>query len=258
MKELEGKRIIVTGGASGMGAATVRAFARAGADVASLDIADEAGTAVADAATVTGPGKVHYHHCDVSDRGEVVTAFADAVAGMGGLDALVHAAGLERNAPAEEITDDDWHLMLDVNAGGTFVTNQAAFPHLREHGGRIVNFGSGAGVRGMPGGAHYSASKGAVLAWSRTIAVEWAKYGITVNAMVPAIWTPMYQAHRDRLDPQELAAHDARMAVSVPLGGKLGDPDEDFAPVLVFLVSDAARFITGQTVCVDGGHTILT
>jgi NAD(P)-dependent dehydrogenase (short-subunit alcohol dehydrogenase family) len=256
--ELDGKRVLVTGAASGMGAAGVRALTAAGARVGGLDISDDAGASVADAATRAGPGTAAYRHCDVTDRAQVVATFDEAAADLGGLDALVHAAGLERSAPAEDITEDDWHVMLDVNARGTFVTNQAVFPHLRERGGRVVNFASGAGVRGMPGGAAYSAAKGAVLAWSRTVAVEWARFGITVNAVVPAIWTPMYQAHRDRLSAEELVAHDARMAISVPLGGKLGDPDHDMAPVLVFLVSDAARFMTASTVCVDGGHTILT
>lgn len=146
--------------------------------------------------------------------------------------------------------------MFDVNARGTLHTNQAAFPHLREHGGRILNFASAAGVMGLPGCAHYSAAKAAVLGWSRTIAKEWAGYGITVNALAPGMWTPMYEAHRARLDAQQLKAHDEMMARAIPLGGRLGDPDRDMAPVLVFLLSDGARFITGQTLAVDGGLMI--
>lgn len=255
---LKDRRIIVTGGARGIGAAVVRAYVAAGALVASFDVLDAEGRAVADAANAAGPGSVRYRHCDVANRGETVAAVDAAVAELGGLDALVNIAGVERTAPAETIDDAHWDLMFEVNARGTMNTNQAAFPHLKERGGRIVNFGSGAGVRGMPGGAAYSASKGAVLAWSRTVAQEWARYGITVNAMAPGIWTPMYDAHRARMNPEELAAHDATMRERVPIGGKLGDPDRDLAPVMVFMVSEGARFVTGQTLPVDGGMLIIS
>jgi 2-hydroxycyclohexanecarboxyl-CoA dehydrogenase len=251
--ELTGRRIVVTGGARGIGESGVRAFVREGADVVSLDVTDEAGVAVATEAAAAGPGSARFVHCDVSSRRSVEEAFAEAIAQLGGLDALVHVAGVERSAPAEEITDEDWNLTLDVNLRGTFLTNQAAFPHLKEDGGRIVNFASGAGLYPYLHGAHYSASKAAVIAWTRTIAHEWGRYGITAVAVNPAMWTPMYQGHRDRLSPEELAAHDADKKAKVPLGGKLGDPDVDMAPVLVFLVGDGSRFITAQIVSVDGG-----
>lgn len=253
---IEGKRVIVTGCASGIGASAVKALVRAGANVAALDLADEAGRAVAADASAAGPGVAHYFTCDVSRRDQVDEVFRVAVARLGGLDALINIAGVERKAPAEAITQDEWDLMFDVNARGTLNTNQAAFAWLREHGGRIVNFASAAGVMGLPGLAHYSASKAAVLGWTRTAAKEWGKYGITVNAMAPAMWTPMYEKFRARLDSTQLAAHDAMMAQQVPLGGRLGDPDKSMAPVLVFLVSDGANFITGQTLAVDGGLMI--
>ncbi len=109
---------------------------------------------------------------------------------------------------------------------------------------------------GVPGLAHYSAAKAAVLGWTRTAAKEWGKYRITVNALAPAMWTPMYEKFRARLDADQLAAHDAFMAQQIPLGGRLGDPDTAMAPVLLFLVSDGANFITGQTLAVDGGLMI--
>jgi NAD(P)-dependent dehydrogenase (short-subunit alcohol dehydrogenase family) len=168
----------------------------------------------------------------------------------------VNIAGVERKSPAESITQDDWDLMFDVNARGTLNTNQAAFVHLKERGGHIVNFASAAGVMGVPGLAHYSAAKAAVLGWTRTAAKEWGKYRITVNALAPAMWTPMYEKFRARLDADQLAAHDAFMAQQIPLGGRLGDPDTAMAPVLLFLVSDGANFITGQTLAVDGGLMI--
>ena len=250
---LANRRIIVTGGASGIAAAGVRAFAREGARVASLDVADEAGERVAAAAGPT----VTYHHCDVAHRAEVDRVFAHAVAVLGGLDVLVHAAGVERATPAEDIDDEEWDLVFAVNVKGTLYTNQAAFRHLREHGGRILNFGSGAGIRGQRGSAHYSAAKAAVMSWTRTVAQEWGSYGITVNSIVPAIWTPMYDAHRARMSPEQLAIHDLTMQHVVPLGGRLGDADRDLAPVLVFLAGDGARFITGQVIAVDGGMVMI-
>ena len=250
---LQDKRIIVTGAASGIAAATVRAYAREGARVVALDVDDDGGQRVAAEA---GPA-VAYHHCDISRRSEVFAAFERAVATLGGLDVMVNAAGVERGTPAEDIPDEEWDLVFAVNVKGTVYTNQAAFRHMKASGGRILNFGSGAAIRGQRGSAHYSASKGAVMAWTRTIAQEWARYGITVNSIVPAIWTPMYDTHRTRMSPEQRAIHDMAMQHVIPLGGKLGDPDRDMAPVMVFLASDGPRFITGQAIVVDGGMVML-
>lgn len=254
--KIEGKRVIVTGTASGIGASALAALVRAGARVVGMDVSDANGAEVAAAAAKTGPGGASYLHCDVSQRDEVEQAFSDAVGTLGGLDALINIAGVERKSPAEDIAQAEWDLMFDVNARGTLNTNQAAFKHLKGQGGRIINFASAAGVMGVPGLAHYSAAKAAVLGWTRTAAKEWGKHGIAVNAVAPGMWTPMYEHFRARLDEVQLKAHDTMMAGQIPLGGRLGDPDRDMAPVLVFLVSDGARFITGQTLAVDGGLMI--
>jgi NAD(P)-dependent dehydrogenase (short-subunit alcohol dehydrogenase family) len=253
MGQLEGKRIIVTGAASGIAAAAVRAYAREGAAIASLDIDDEGGREVA----AEAGSAVRYFRCDVSNRREVFETFASAVEHLGGLDVMANVAGVERRTPAEDIADDEWDLIFAVNLKGTLYTNQAAFRHMKERGGRIINFGSGAGIRGQAGSAHYSASKGAVMSWTRTVAQEWAKYRITVNSIVPAIWTPMYDAWRNRMSEQERAIHDMAMQHVVLLGGRLGDPDRDMAPVMVFLASDASHFMTGQCFAVDGGMIML-
>jgi NAD(P)-dependent dehydrogenase (short-subunit alcohol dehydrogenase family) len=200
---------------------------------------------------------VRYFRCDVSNRREVFETFASAVEHLGGLDVMANVAGVERRTPAEDIADDEWDLIFAVNLKGTLYTNQAAFRHMKERGGRIINFGSGAGIRGQAGSAHYSASKGAVMSWTRTVAQEWAKYRITVNSVVPAIWTPMYDAWRNRMSEQERAIHDMAMQHVVLLGGRLGDPDRDMAPVMVFLASDASHFMTGQCFAVDGGMIML-
>lgn len=250
---LENKRIIVTGGASGIGAGAVRAFVREGARVVSLDVNDAEGARVAD-----GAGRrATFMHCDIADRQDVFAGFDRAVEQLGGLDVMANVAGVERRTPAEDIPDDEWDLIFGVNVKGTLYTNQAAFRHMRRDGGRMINFGSGAGIRGQAGSAHYSASKGAVMSWTRTVAQEWAKYRITVNSVVPAIWTPMYDAYRSRMSDQERTIHDMAMQHVIPLGGKLGDPDEDAGPVMVFLASDLSHFMTGQCFAVDGGMIML-
>jgi NAD(P)-dependent dehydrogenase (short-subunit alcohol dehydrogenase family) len=254
---LADKRIILTGCASGIGAAAARAFVAEGAHVACLDIAESGRDIMAEAAG-GGPGRAGLIRCDVSAKDEVTDAVSDAVARMGGLDSLVHVAGIFGMSPAHDIGEADWARMLAVNLDGTVHANQAVFAHLRDNGGSIVNFGSNAGVVGMPGAGHYAASKGAVLAWTRTIAREWGQYGIRANAIAPGIHTPMYEAFRASLAPPALADYDKAMRAAIPLGGKRGDPDRDLAPVLVFMVSDASRFITGQTISVDGGKLILT
>jgi NAD(P)-dependent dehydrogenase (short-subunit alcohol dehydrogenase family) len=251
--QLQGKKIIVTGGARGIAASVVRAYAAQGAKVASLDVLDAEGEHTAAQVNEQFPGAVRFYNCDIANSAEVTDVFAAAVGAMGGLDAMANIAGVERTAAAEDIARDHWDLIFDVNVRGTLHTNQAAFEHMHERGGRIINFGSAAGLTGMPGAAHYAASKGAVLAWTRTVAQEWARYGITVNAVAPMIWTPMYDAHRAKMSAEQLNAHDRHLASIIPLGGKLGDADRDLAPVMVFLASDGARFITGQTLSVDGG-----
>ncbi len=250
------KRVVITGGASGIGAAAVSALVAAGARVASLDIKEDAGHAIVAAANATGPGEAAFHRCDVSSRADVNRAFGEAADWLGGLDSLLHIAGYELTDPAEEISDEHWTTMMDVNARGTFLTNQAAFALLRDAGGNILNFSSAAGVIGMPGGAAYSAAKAAVLGWTRTVAKEWGRFDIRVNACTPAMWTPMYDAHRAKFTPEETVAHDAMMAMIIPIGGKLGNPALDLAPFLIFMVGDGARFITGQTLSVDGGMVI--
>ena len=247
MSDIAGLRIVVTGGASGMGEAMVKDFARHGGAVVSLDIADEAGQAIAAAAGAA------YIHCDVSREDSVRAAFGQAARQLGGLDVLVHAAGIAPGAPAEQITLPDWEQVFAVNARGTFLTNQAAFELLKDHGGRIINFASAAGIAGQPNKAHYAATKGAVIAWTRTAAKEWGRHGITVNCIAPAIETPMYHKTRSLMSAEALAVLDTRLAADMPIDGKLGDPDRDLAPVMRFLAGPGSRFITGQIFAIDGG-----
>lgn len=255
--QLEGTRIIVTGGAQGIGAATVVAYVCEGARVVALDVRDDLGTQVVDTANQRGPGTGWYHHCDITDPNEIEVVFNTTTSALGGLDVLVNAAGVLGRLPADRISVEEWDRVFDVNVRGTLLTNQAAFRAMRETGGRIINFGSGAGLNPFPGGAHYSASKGAVMAWTRSVAHEWGSYGITVNAVVPGMWTPMYEQRRSEMSQTDLEVHDARNRERIPLGGKLGDPDRDLGPVMVFLASEGARFMTGQLISVTGGAVLV-
>jgi 2-hydroxycyclohexanecarboxyl-CoA dehydrogenase len=249
--DITGKRIIVTGSASGLGEAALRTFVRRGAIVAGLDIEAEAGRRIIDAANHEGPGVAHFTTCDVRDREGVISAIATAVALLGGLDAVVHLAGVDRVNQASEISETEWDFVLDVNLKGTFLVNQAAFPHLKENGGRLINVTSPVAFAAAPNRAHYAASKAGVAALSRALASEWGQFGINVVTISPVAYTPMTDRFRSTLDAEARARFDAGLT-SGPLG-RTGDPEQDIAPVLAFLVSDDARFITAQTIPIDGG-----
>ncbi|WHY19832.1 SDR family NAD(P)-dependent oxidoreductase [Paenibacillus sp. G2S3] len=252
MTDLTGKRIIITGGASGMGLSLVEALPRLGAMVVSFDLNAEAGEPIAAAAGAD------FVECNVADEASVNQAVKTAVERLGGLDVLIHAAGIAPGSPAEDITLESWNKVMSINSTGTFLTNVAVFPYLKANGGgAILNFASAAGVQGYIGKAHYAASKGAVLAWVRSLAGEWGKHNIRVNAIAPAIWTPMYDKTRASMTSEQLAQHDAMMKNAVPMGGKLGDAKEDFAPIMAFLCSDDSHFMTGQVFAIDGGTLML-
>ncbi|SEO98287.1 SDR family NAD(P)-dependent oxidoreductase [Amycolatopsis saalfeldensis] len=246
--ELNGKRAIVTGGAQGIGEAVVRAYVGAGAKVTSLDVNEARGREVA------GEAGAAFRRCDVSDREQVESVFAEAAREMGGLDVLVNVAGVQQHSPVADIPQDLLERLFAINTFGTIHTNSAAYRIMRETGGgAIVNFGSESGLTAEPNNSLYGATKGAVHTWTRSVARDWGPAGVRVNAVLPYVVTPMYDAFRKALSPEQLATHDQETKTQIPLGGKFGDPAEDLAPVLVFLASDASRFITGQLLPVDGG-----
>ncbi len=253
--QLEGKRIIVTGGAQGMGEATVKAYVREGASVVSVDMLEDLGQAVVDEANAEAPGKAKFIKLDISKRADVERVFAEAAEFLGGLDVLVNIAGVLRAMPPEEIDDASWDFVFDVNVKGTMLTNQAAFAIMDPQGtgGAIINFGSVSGLRPEVRGSIYSASKGAVHSWTRSVASAWGPHGIRVNAILPIIATPMYEKNLASMTPEELEVYTKNTIKAIPLGGKYGDPDKDFAPVMVFFASDASHFINGQLIPVDGG-----
>lgn len=249
---LDGKRVIVTGAASGIGAAAARLVAAQGARVALLDLDEERLEEVT--RKIGGSETCRSWACDVSSETSVVAAFHEATDWMGGLTSVVHAAGVLRYKDAQDFTVDDWHFVMNVNALGTFLVDRTAFPYLSDEGGSIVNVGSLSGIRGHPRNAIYSASKGAVMSWTRTIAQEWGVHGIRVNALAPVAQTPMSDVPNG--SPEQQAAIKDRVTQAIPLR-RMGDPDADIAPAIAFLVSDASHYITGQVLPVDGGSIML-
>ena len=216
---LKGKRIIVTGSARGMGEATLNAYVQAGADVVGMDVTDEAGRSISEKANKTGPGKCSYIHVDVSDKSSVDDSFSKAVEILGGLDVLAHPAAIQRASDASNVSVEDWDLMFSVNVKGTMLTNQIAYNYMKvSGGGSIINFGSISGLRPEPSASAYSAAKGAVHSWTRTASGTWGKDNIRVNAILPAMATPMYYAARERSTEEENIASHWRNSVPISLG----------------------------------------
>lgn len=241
--DFRGKVVIVTGAASGMGAASARAFSQAGAKVIIVD----RNTALAQ--QVAGELGAEAVSGDVSDSGFCNQVVEGALERHGRLDVVVNAAGIIVRARGEDTSDQDWHRIMGVNVNGTFFMCRAAIKAMKPAGGAIVNFGSIWGDLGAAGVAAYCASKGAVHNLTRALALDHAKDGIRINAVCPGeVNTPMLQSERKEPVTPELLQ---RLADTVPMG-RLADPSE-IANVVVFLASDQASYMTGSLVLVDAG-----
>jgi len=243
---LEGKIALVTGAQQGIGRSIAVALSRAGADVGInyLDDRVEAEKAMQEVRAAGRHGLVV--RADVARPGQAQALVAEVVTGLGGLDILVNNAGVFPRVAFLEMSERDWDFVLDVNLKGGFFCAQAAARVMVAGGrrGSIINVASQA-IRGAVRGVHYSASKGGVVAMTRAMALELARYGIRVNAIAPGLTDTAQPRHGH--SEEELAA----LARAVPLG-RMAQPD-DIASVAVFLASEDARFITGQTVHVNGG-----
>ena len=240
---LHGRRILVTGGATGIGAAAVRVLTEAGAEVA----ATYHQTPSPDDLAAT------WLQCDVREPEAVSAMVHQAVEHLTGLDVLVNAAGLWQAGIPGYIGADEISFLLDTNVKATILTNQAAYVAMKGTGGRIINFGSSEAVMGSPISAVYAATKGAVQAWTRSAAKAWAADNVTVNALAPAVQTAGADRLREFLGPEAGALIDQQMKMMIPLGGTLGDPARDVGPMLVFLAGPGSGFITGQLLAIDGG-----
>ncbi|MGW5518817.1 SDR family oxidoreductase [Nocardia africana] len=231
--------VVVTGGAQGIGFEIASFFATAGAKVAVFD---------RDAAQLKsawdGVGNVRQVSVDVADIDAVADAVGDIVEWAGGVDVAVNNAGIARDAVVWKLTTEQWQSVLDVHLGGTFAVTRAVVPHMRAAGaGRIINVTSYTGMHGNVGQANYAAAKGGIIAFTKSVAKEVARFGITVNAISPNASTAMVAA----VPPDRLA----EMTASVPLG-RFADPAE-MAPAVAFLASQQAAYITGVVLPVDGG-----
>lgn len=243
MSNLDGQVIIVTGGAAGIGGAITKVLVERGAAVVAVDINEDAGLAIEQ----SNPQQIVFLNGDVSKESVANAAVSLAVAKFGKLTGLVNNAHASRQKPLMELTPDDWALSFNTGFNATLYFMKAAYAELSKFGGAIVNFGSGAGLEGLELQASYAAAKEAIRGLSRVAANEWAKDKIRVNVVCPKALTEGVE-HWKQNHPvpyQEAASR-------VPLG-YFGDPEQDIAPVVAFLLSADSRYMTGQTLMADGG-----
>jgi 2-hydroxycyclohexanecarboxyl-CoA dehydrogenase len=239
---------VVTGGGSGMGRSICHRLAKDGNSIAVVDVEQENAEQVAKEVQGDG-GRAIAIQADVSDRADVDRAMQTARAELGPIGILVTCAAISRHEAFAEITLESWNRVLAINLTGTFNCVQAALPDMLEaNWGRIVLISSSSPQRGAPRMAHYASSKGGILALSKTLGLEYAKFGITVNNIAPSsIDTPMYR----RSQALGAIGSSEANARNIPVG-RLGT-GEDVAAACSYLCSPEASYVTGQTVSVNGG-----
>ncbi len=253
MKRLEGKVALVTGGARGIGRAICEAYADEGARVAVADLLEAEAVQTAEALGEKGMAVV----MDVTDLDAIRSGVKAVEAHWGGIDVLVNNAGIFNMAPIGLVTLEDYRRQFDVNVGGTIFASQAVAPGMRERGGgAIINFASQAGRRGEANVTIYCSTKAAVISITQSLALEFASDNIRVNAVAPGVIdTPMWNvvdAQFAALERKPIGQKKREVGEAVPLG-RMGVP-ADVADPCVFLASDDARYITAQTLNVDGGN----
>ena len=251
MGKLVGHVAIVTGAGQGIGRGIAVVFAKEGAKVAIVDRNAETCAEVTKYIRSLGHEAIAII-CDVGDSTQVEAMVKEVGDEYGSVDILVNSA--QRYVPrrlVEEIEDEDWDKSIQVGLKSTWYCCKAAFPYMKEKGGKIINMCSSAGLLGLEGRAVYCATKEAVRAFSKTVAREWGKYKIHVNVICPAAITPATMFMKNT-DPEEYA----RMVDGSALG-RWGDPENDIGRVAVFLASSDSDYMTGQTLVVDGGNIML-
>jgi 3-oxoacyl-[acyl-carrier protein] reductase len=246
---LVGRTIIVTGAGGGVGRGIAMACAGEGARVV---VAARSETGAETVALIEAEGGLaDWVRCDVTRRSDVEATVAAAVALDGALDAVVHNATSRRSSEpvrVEDVSDELWEEHASVSLRAAYYCAAAAFPHLAARRGRFVLMTSPAGMEGSPMLPVYGIVKGALRGFAKSLAREWGPHGVTVNLVSPLASSPALEQAMIE-DP----AMKARLAARIPLG-RVGDPAADIGPVVAFLLGDAAGYITGQTVVVDGGR----
>jgi NAD(P)-dependent dehydrogenase (short-subunit alcohol dehydrogenase family) len=252
VKRLEGRVAVVTGGGRGIGRGVARRLAREGAAVVVAEIDAESGTRCAEELQRELGAQSLFLHTDVGRKQDVLAMIERAVTVLGSCDVLVNNAwGGGETCRLEHKSDALMERAFRVGLMSAFWAMQAAFPHMRaRHWGRIVNVCSLNGVNAHMYTAEYNTAKEALRALTRTAAREWARHGICANAICPAAVSVQFEAFR-KANP----ALAARLAAENPMG-RMGDPEADIAPVVAFLASDDARYVTGNTLHADGGGHI--
>ena len=256
MPDFDGKVVVVTGGALGIGRATALAFAREGANVVVADVNDAAGQRTV---AEMPAGRGLFVRADVSKAPECQRIVAETVGRFGGLDVLFNNVGIQPQdsyADVEHQTEEMWDRIIDVNLKSYFLMSKYAIPEIRKRGGgAIVNTASVQGLQSMPGVPAYAASKGGVLSLTRQMALDYARENIRVLAVCPGtIDTEMVRAGAAQ-EPDGVEAALQRYGESHPIG-RIGT-GQDIANAVLFLASDRASFMTGEYVCVDGGYMAL-
>lgn len=253
MNIFDGKTVMVTGGGGGIGGALCRAFAAEGARVAVLDRYEDAARAVADSLSAGGAQALAVA-ADITKRPSVDGAVERTTAVFGPIDVLVNNAGWDLFAPFLETTPEDWSQLIDINLVGSLNMHHAVLPGMVERGGgRIVNISSDAARVGSSGEAVYAACKAGIIAFSKTLAREHSRHGVTFNVVCPGPTdTALLASVTDAAaNPEKLREAYRR---SIPVG-RLGQP-EDLASAVLFFASDDAAFVTGQVLSVSGGLTM--
>jgi 2-hydroxycyclohexanecarboxyl-CoA dehydrogenase len=242
---------VVTGGASGMGRSVCIHLARGGHSVVVTDVDADGAKRVAEE-IVAGGGRAQACQMDVTDRAQVDDAVHTARKEFGPVGILVHSAAVSKKEPFVEMTVESWNRVMTVNLTGTFHCVQAVVTDMLEaRWGRVVLISSSSAQRGSPGMAHYASSKGGVIALTKTLALEFASAGLTVNNIAPSIIdTPMVRKQQ----AEGAVPSSEAMARAVPVG-RMGTGD-DVAAACCFLCSEEASYITGQTISVNGGSFV--
>lgn len=249
---LDGKRAIVTGGAKGIGEAITRLFVREGASVLITDMCVGAGEELARELKDQGR-EILFCQTDVTSASDVSNAIKLGVERFGGLDILVNNAGIvEKDCLLEDMPEEVWHNVLNVNLNGTFLNCKYALPHLRESRGCVVSMSSTSGLVATKNDPAYCASKTAIIGLTRAIAADYAQFGVRANAVCPTICeTPLFKSYISSFSPEEVEEKMRR------LGGPGGRPctPEEVARTVLFLASPEASYVSGIAVAVDGGYT---